>query len=147
MIILLGTGGGPATEKRLTDLEDRALSVWGREVIDGILLGAVGLGEVAQFTENPVYEIEEVTAKESTDTLESAPKKQSNVRKKSAIPMKHAQEDVIASLQKNDLMVAESINRLAVSIDKLAEGLVEIVKNQNTQIIYLLELIRAQTNN
>lgn len=53
-----GTGGGPANLKMLTDLEERALSVWGREVLDGTQIGCVSIDFPNSSTSVETIELE-----------------------------------------------------------------------------------------
>lgn len=52
-----GTGGGPVTKKKLTDLEERALSLWRIEAVKGLQMGSHGLSVAASQAPDSVSPI------------------------------------------------------------------------------------------
>lgn len=150
-----GTGGGAACSKTLTDIEERALSIWGLEAVKGLQVGAVGF-EAALH--NPAVVVDLVVEELQTNNEDAAnhcevsddavagpgrdtPTIQSNQQ---ASKIKKNQQ--LQMLVNSEATIATAISRLADRIGDMSvqwakghEVLLEIVKTQQQMLSILLE--------
>lgn len=137
-----GTGGGPPCDKKLTDIEERALSLWGREVIHGSGAGIVGFGPCLpsvnfkkDIDSDDDIDMSDMPA-EPNETHRPTPKKK---------PKRVSHKERIANLMKeSDDVIAAAISRLADRIGDLAactydsnELFREVIKNQEKMLALL----------
>lgn len=143
----VGTGGGPPSDKKLSDIEERALQLWGREAIDGFGLGSHGLSEphTSEVAE-PVRPAE----------VPVPPKTPSKPRPQP----KRTEEVLLEALQGGDEAMASAINHLADSLVKIGEGMQSlaagiaqsnnnfqtVITNQNNQISMMIQLLQQAQN-
>lgn len=144
-----GTGGGPAITKRLTDLEERAISIWGKEAIVGVAMGSHGLIEEnnTQQVVEPEPEILDIPVVLEVPMVDTQDRKKRYRPKTTTMRCDSRRVDVLASLQKNDSMIASAICRLADSVTLLAESQSASVNALvETNKMLLTEIIRANRN-
>lgn len=154
-------------------MEERALNLWGIEAVKGLQVGSHGLSVAASQAPDSVSPImgdlsrspSPAAAPAAVNTGTQRPSESATPwlsskyrRRRDRAPTR--EETVMATLTKNDSVIAEAISNLANSIDKMAEAIklncvtvneltkafVECNNNHMTQIVMLLELIRSERN-
>lgn len=135
--MILGTGGGPPTEKQLSNLEERAIALLGVVAIEGLQLGSHGITTLVD---------EEIVP--SPPTTPQAPAEIAatpNPTKRRAARNEKAQAEanrleVLTDLQQSDALVANSLSELAASVNKLAEAQVQSTKLLCETLVATIEL-------
>lgn len=138
-----GTGGGPASTKTLTDVEERALSLWGREAVDGLHVGSIGF-ELAEPSNNVLAESPTTSQQGLTTPPTTQRRKQQPPPTTSRGQSQKTQQ--MRMLLESDTQIATAINRLADSIADVAgqlaksnDLLLEMAKTQQLMMSMLLE--------
>lgn len=150
------TGGGPASSKQLSDVEERALFLWGKEVVgNGLDIGEVGLGNIDDRDSTLVVEfIDEntepiITPSSSTQQHQSAaiqtPQRKQSAAKNSRVTGT-AKTRMINMFKESDDKIADAILNLAERIGDAAivmgkgnELVAKVIENQQTILTLLLE--------
>lgn len=171
-MLFIGTGGGPATNNKLSDLEERAISVWGAEVITGNQMGSSGLGNMEGSDHQNTQDVEELvdvdssmnTVDKPVEKGERADDKRADDKRARGKRSREVQrqrqrveprsEAILAAMTKTDDKIATAISELAVSVENLAnaqnamaQALVDMSSNHMDEIKMLIELIREERNN
>ena len=132
------TGGGAQCDKKLSDIEERALSCWGRVPVDGSGIGDIGIGTI--ISEDIVEGIETAGSVSPTspvsvtssvhvpvtphrNPVSQEPTTSKSVRSKAALPKLKQATTLIDAFEKHEKLYIDALNNLANGIEKLSASI------------------------
>lgn len=129
-----GTGGGPVSTIKLSDVKERALNAWGRVVVDGL-----NMGEVSRGVPVPVTAYEDVDEVATMSVLPAssppsplpslAPPTPNASTFASAAPRKTSKRRQLDAMIAIDTKIADAISHMADSVGKLADNVGKLAEN------------------
>lgn len=133
------TGGGPATAKTLTDIEQRALSLWGREMLDGLGVGRIGIGT------DQMDQMDEPIAELPTNTQPTQPTLTPlQPHSPTAELVQNPPHSKAIRKQKEVDKMLESESKIATAITCLADKMGDVALQMANSNETLLELLKTQ---
>lgn len=133
------TGGGVSTAKHLTEIEERALSLWGREVVEGLGEANLGFGEVTPTTSRPP------TSRPTTSTHSTSPTGPTTPEDipASRIPRRFSKKSALQRqlLKESDDSIIKAIDDLGATISQAIDRRCEFVEQIMEKNLELLSLV------